>query len=159
MEEKIRLQIERRDFLSQWGFNNYVISYRVKVRMMEDLIDKAQRLRQQPNKVLEDEVSRLKILRDQTFEDLHDFVKQREKNPWRNWDKWRVINKQKIQYVDIQSENALKAAIQQEFIEIGKATRILTVLEEDYRIVLQTNNSMLTFVKSENGGEGWVRLH
>ena len=39
MEEKIRLQINRRDFLSQWGFNNYVISYRIKVRMMEDLID------------------------------------------------------------------------------------------------------------------------
>jgi len=52
-----------------------VISYRIKVRMMEDLIDKAQRLRAQPNHVLEEEVSRLKLLRDQTFEDLHDFVR------------------------------------------------------------------------------------
>lgn len=41
LEEKIRQAIHRRDFLSQWGFNNYVISYRIKVRMMEDLIDKA----------------------------------------------------------------------------------------------------------------------
>ena len=61
--------------------------------MMEDLIDKAQRLRTQPNSQLELELQQLKVLRDQTFEDLHDFVKQREKNPWRNWDKWRVVNK------------------------------------------------------------------
>ena len=127
--------------------------------MMEDLINKAQRLRAQPNHVLEEEVSRLKLLRDQTFEDLHDFVRQREKNPWRNWDKWRVINKQKIQYIDIEGENAFKAAIQQEFVEIGKATRILSILENDNRIILQINNGMLTFVKTENGGEGQVRLH
>ncbi len=56
IEEKIRQAIHRRDFLSQWGFNNYVISYRIKVRMMEDLIDKAQRLRTQPNSQLEQEL-------------------------------------------------------------------------------------------------------
>ena len=44
-------------------------------------------------------------------------------------------------------------------MEIGKASRLLGALEDDYQIVLLINNSMLAFVKSENGGEGWVRLH
>jgi hypothetical protein len=79
--------------------------------MMEDLIDKAQRLHTQPNDLLEQEMLQLKKLRDQTFEDLQDFVKQREKNPWRNWDKWRVVNKQKIQYVELNSVQNIKSAI------------------------------------------------
>lgn len=44
IKAKFKQQIARRDFLSQWGLNNYVISYTIKIRMMEELIDKAQRL-------------------------------------------------------------------------------------------------------------------
>jgi hypothetical protein len=41
LEWLIKQQIARRDELSQWGFNSYVISYTIKVRTMEDLVDKA----------------------------------------------------------------------------------------------------------------------
>ena len=46
LESEIKAQVMRRDELSQWGFNSYVISYRLKVRTMEVLIDRAQRLKQ-----------------------------------------------------------------------------------------------------------------
>ena len=41
-----------------------MISYRIKVRMMEDIIDKAQRYRLQPNADLEFEMWKMKVLRD-----------------------------------------------------------------------------------------------
>jgi len=56
-------------------------------------------------------VLRLKFLRDLTFKDLHEFVNERDKNPWRNWDKYRVINKQKLELVDFQSDKELKEAV------------------------------------------------
>jgi hypothetical protein len=40
LEDKIKEQIEKKNELSYWGFNSYVISYRIKVRMMEQLVDK-----------------------------------------------------------------------------------------------------------------------
>ena len=41
LESEIKTQIARRDELSQWGFNSYVISYRLKVRTMEVVIERA----------------------------------------------------------------------------------------------------------------------
>lgn len=96
---------------------------------MEDLIDKAQRLHTQPNSQLEKELQQLKIIRDQTFEDLHDFVKQRERNPWRNWDKWRVVNKQRLQYFELTSVTKIKHAIEEEFMMVGEISRRLSMLE------------------------------
>ena len=40
LEARVKKAIAKRDELSQWGFNSYLISYRIKVRMMEDLLDK-----------------------------------------------------------------------------------------------------------------------
>ena len=77
MEAKVKEQVERRNELSQWGFNSHVISYRIKVRMMEDIIDKAQRYRLQPNADLEFEMWKMKILRDQTFEDLESIMNRK----------------------------------------------------------------------------------
>ena len=41
LEEKIHKSTWRRDYLSQWGFHSYVISFRIKVRLTEELIDMA----------------------------------------------------------------------------------------------------------------------
>jgi hypothetical protein len=49
LELAIYHQQIRRDELSQWGFHSYVISYRIKVRMMEDILDKIQRYNLKPN--------------------------------------------------------------------------------------------------------------
>lgn len=87
IERHLKAETVRRDELSQWGFGSYVISYKVKVRMMEELIDKAQRLKLKPDKELKEEVQKLTVIRDQTFEDLHKFINSREKHHWRNWDK------------------------------------------------------------------------
>ena len=57
---------------------------------MEDLIEKAQRSHNQPTNVERSrEVERLRRLRDQMFDDVNEFVRQREKYRWRQWDKQR----------------------------------------------------------------------
>lgn len=55
-------------------------------------------------------------LRDQTYEDLNEFVKRREKLHWRSWDKYKYTNvplkallaggngKQSIEYLNLQIE-------------------------------------------------------
>ncbi len=60
--------------------------------MMEELIDKAQRLKLKPDAELELEMQQIKKLRDQTFDDLQTFVKNREKFHWRKWDKRKYVN-------------------------------------------------------------------
>jgi hypothetical protein len=60
--------------------------------MMEELIDKAQRLKLRPDVELKLELQQMKKLRDQTFDDLQTFVKNREKFHWRKWDKWKYVN-------------------------------------------------------------------
>lgn len=40
----------------------------------------------------------MKKVRDQTFVDLHEFVQEREKYHWRNWDKWKETNQKKFRY-------------------------------------------------------------
>lgn len=61
------------------------MSYRVKVRMTEDIIDLAQRLQVKPESKLKAEMELMTKLRDQTYGDLKFFVTEREKKPWRNW--------------------------------------------------------------------------
>lgn len=39
LQSKIRDEIARKQEFDTWGFNNYIIEYRLKVRMTEDVID------------------------------------------------------------------------------------------------------------------------
>ena len=55
--------------------------------MTEDIIDMAQRVQVRQDGKLIREMIIMKRLRDQTWEDLRHFVIEREKKPWRNWDR------------------------------------------------------------------------
>ena len=41
-------------------------------------------------------------MRDQTFEDLHEIVKKREKTHWREWDKFKITNLQADRLIQIE---------------------------------------------------------
>ena len=56
--------------------------------MTEDVIDCAQRLTVRADAKTERELRLLTMLRDRTYEDLQFFVNEREKKPWRNWDRY-----------------------------------------------------------------------
>jgi hypothetical protein len=56
--------VERRDQISQWGYINLVISFRIKVRVMEDLIDKAQNTNLKSDQEAQQELDHLRQLRD-----------------------------------------------------------------------------------------------
>ena len=55
--------------------------------MTVDIIDLAQRVQVKADKRSLEEMEIMKKLRDQTWEDLRYFVVEREKKPWRNWDR------------------------------------------------------------------------
>lgn len=88
LQSKIRDEIARKQEFDTWGFNNYIIEYRLKVRMTEDVIDCAQRLLVKNDAKTQRELDLLTALRDRTYEDLVHFVNEREKKPWRIWDKY-----------------------------------------------------------------------
>ena len=56
--------------------------------MTEDVIDCAQRLTVRADAKTQRELHLLTMLRDRTYEDLQFFVNEREKKPWRNWDRY-----------------------------------------------------------------------
>ena len=87
LQSRIRTEIDRQIELNTWGFHNHIISYKIKVRMTEDIIDLAQKVKLKPEQHQKRELEIMKMLRDQTYDDLVYFVKEREKHPWRVWDK------------------------------------------------------------------------
>ena len=44
LQRRIRVEMDRYGELHTWGMHNHIISYRVKVRMTEDIIDLAQKV-------------------------------------------------------------------------------------------------------------------
>jgi len=52
----------------------------------------AQRFKAKPDNELEMKILKMKILRNQTYKDLHAYVTKREKIPWRNWDKFKPLD-------------------------------------------------------------------
>ena len=88
LQTRIRDEIAKKADFDTWGFHNHIIEYRLKVRMTEDVIDCAQRLQVKPDTKTQRELDLLKMLRDRTYDDLKYFIEEREKRPWRVWDKF-----------------------------------------------------------------------
>lgn len=68
------------------------MTMRIKVRLLEELIDKAQLNQVKPDQKLEAEIEVLRGLYDKSLADLNDFLSRREKTHWRTWDKRRKHN-------------------------------------------------------------------
>ena len=65
---------------------------RIKVRLLEELIDKAQLNQVKPDKMLEADIEVLRGLYEKSLLDLNEFLGKREKTHWRTWDKRRKHN-------------------------------------------------------------------
>ena len=110
--------------------------------MMEDLIDKAQRYKLKPDVLLEQEIAELTALRDQTFKDLQEFVQNREKSHWRNWDKFKVVQKQPKSQIKIAK------------LQVSTAKSRVKNIEIDSACLTGLNTSMINFVATVLG-KGW----
>ena len=64
LQLKIRDEMDRNAELNTWGFHNHIISYRIKVRMTEDIIDLAQKVQLKPNAHVKRELDIMTMLRD-----------------------------------------------------------------------------------------------
>ena len=69
--------------------------------MTEDIIALAKKMQIKSDSSLEKEMQNMKKLHSQIRQDLHHFVEQREKKPWRNWQIHGVFYKPEIDNKDI----------------------------------------------------------
>lgn len=86
VNKRIKKESEFNAMLDTWGVQSHVVTYTIKCRLMEDLIDCAQRCKIRPDAQVERELYLMRRLRDQTWDDLTYFLREREKYPWRTWD-------------------------------------------------------------------------
>jgi len=63
----------------------------IKIRLHEQIVDYAARFNAKPDKEIEREMRNMIRLRDQTYRDIKEYLKIRDKRPWRNWDKYRFL--------------------------------------------------------------------
>ena len=100
----------------------------------------------------------MKRLRDQTWEDLKYFVTEREKKPWRNWDRNGFYYKP-----DIEDRKKLLKHLQEEIdsnlIQIGiiepKFNNLISI---DIPPFNNINAEMIQFITDTFGNEGWLQL-
>ena len=78
--------------MDTWGLTNVLMATKMKVRLLEELIDKAQLNQVRPNQELEQEIGILRQMYNSTLDDVQRFVSKREKIHWRTWDKRRKHN-------------------------------------------------------------------
>ena len=65
--------------------------------MTEDVIDCAQRLEVKADAKTQRELELLTKLRDRTYDDINYFIQEREKKPWRVWDKFGFYYKPSVE--------------------------------------------------------------
>lgn len=156
LQTRIRQEINRKMEFDTWGFHNYIIAYRVKVRMTEDVIDCAQRLQVKPDQRTEKELGLLTMLRDRTFGDLHMFVRNREKRLWRNWHGGRG-------YKPALEDREMTLQQVTERVEVNLA--MIQYLEPRHQQLMRDippynkmNSEMIQFCSNCFGNEGWLQL-
>ena len=160
LQYKIKRQIQKRDELSQWGHNNQLVSLRIKVRTMEEVVEQAQRMHKKtmPREDLDSQLAKLRRLRDVTFDDLHAFVRKREQNKWRQWDKSNPNDKMSRFQVISQKRNLVFEHNSEPLIKLlQRVEPRLVKLERELSWLFEVNERMVHICRCHFGGE-FVRL-
>ena len=125
---------------------------------MEDLLDRVQRLKVKPDKELSEEVQSLRRLRDQIFDDLQTFVREREKHHWRIWDKYKSVGGKTTLKM---SNKDLESTLQRITLEKAYLTNAVdrqSELERDFAGSKDIESNMLDYLKLINT-DGWLELY
>ena len=123
--------------------------------MTEDVIDCAQRLQVRSDAKTKRELDMLQMLRDRTYDDLKYFIAEREKRPWRVWDKHGFYFKPPVENLTLNYRQL------SERIEIHM--QMIAYIEPRYaRLVADIppynaiNSEMIQFCTEMFGNEGWL---
>ena len=95
------------------------------------------------------------MLRNITYDDLSHIIEDREKLPWRNWDKYKVVKGSAPSSVEYQE---FLKQYNRELNSFRKIEKIESNQEEDLINVVQINKDMTNFVVNNFGGDGWLKL-
>lgn len=104
----------------------------------------------------------LKMLRDRTYDDLHRYVKERERQPWRKWDGRHFYGynqelKPTLHSVELSYCQVVKR-IDQNLLELSVLEKLYQKLRGDIPIYNDINREMINFCTSVFGNEGWLQL-
>jgi hypothetical protein len=110
-------------------------------------------LKYKPDKELEMKILKMKVLRDQTYQDLSKLVERKQNGNWRNWDKQKSVYG--YDRFDI---NKLKNQIKQEIKVLTKIEKIDDKQNDDLNFLIRINHEMTDYVVAKMGGAGWLKL-
>ena len=118
--------------LNSWGLSSYLTSYVVKIRLLEDLIECAQKCIIRPDATVERELALMRRLQQQTWEDIQYFLEERDKQRWRTWDNPRNLSYKKPQVTfEDQPYSEDVAALSKKSTKVSNALRMWIELLQD----------------------------
>lgn len=125
--------------------------------MTEDIIDCAQRLQVKADAKTQRELDLLKMLRDRTYDDLKYFVDEREKKPWRVWDRAGYYFKPPVENLGLNLRQ-LKDRIEIHMQMIAYVEPRYAQLIRDIPPYNAINSEMIQFCTEMFGNEGWLQM-
>lgn len=147
IENKLKQETERSYTLNTWGITHMIITTLVKVRLMEDLIECAQKQKVRPNVTIERELYLMRYLQSQTEQDIKVFLNKRDQDKWRTWD-----NPRKVSFVKPETEEHPDEAWIQTIIGYQYIVNV------EIRIHEKICQEMVAFLNYCFGNEIWYTL-
>ena len=147
MQEKVKIEQDRKNQLSVWGLSSYFIQLIIDIRMLEDLIDLAQRQRVRPDAAVEREMYLMRYLQYQTKKDVRVFLRDRDREYWRTWDNPRLVGFVKPDATEHPDEAKLRTII-----------NFIYQMETEVRIHARICQEMVVFLNYCFGNEAWYTL-
>ena len=95
------------------------------------------------------------MLRDRTYDDLKHFVEEREKRPWRVWDKFGYYFKPPVENLNLNLRQ-LNERIEIHMQMIAYIEPMYTRLVNDIPPYNAINSEMIQFCTEIFGNEGWL---
>ena len=124
-----------------------IVTNLVKVRLLEDLIECAQKQKIRPNVTVERELYLMRYFQSQTEKDVRNYLEDRDKDKWRTWD-----NPRKVTFIKPDAE------------EHPDEAKILTILSFKYTMGIdeiihsKMCQEMIAFLNYCFGNEAWYTL-
>ena len=130
-----------------WGLSSYFIQLIMDIRIVEDLIDLAQRQRVRPDATVEREMYLMRYLQYQTQKDVRVFLRDRDREYWRTWDNPRLVGFVKPDATEHPDEAKLRTII-----------NFIYQMETEIRIHARICQEMVVFLNHCFGSEAWYTL-
>ena len=160
VEQKLKIEKERAIEMNTWGLQSDLFAIILKCRLLEDLIDAAQRTKLKADKDAERELQLLKLLSKKTENDIHGFLEARNKQRWRTWDNPRDLSYNKRHLISKEvSDYEINLMWKMAKRQYGKICILNDQIGQDGETYVLISRVMVDFVSKMFGNQGWLLMN